>query len=137
MWGRPSIVHPRCTGRPTPPNIVAKLGRPRSSAIGLVVTFTSCVVEIMGRTKEELPLAAVFPKCSQGAPGSRPTGLNTATTASALPVRIMNQKPPASDTSTVPESTASGRTLVLCFDGTSEQYNGYASLLHSVLLHYS
>ncbi|KAJ7364923.1 hypothetical protein DFH08DRAFT_279685 [Mycena albidolilacea] len=37
----------------------------------------------------------------------------------------MNQKPPASDTSTVPESTATGRTLVLCFDGTSEQYNGY------------
>ncbi|KAJ7845389.1 hypothetical protein B0H14DRAFT_2584717 [Mycena olivaceomarginata] len=39
----------------------------------------------------------------------------------------MNQKLPASDTSTVPETTATGRTLVLCFDGTSEQYDGYAN----------
>ncbi|KAJ7364924.1 hypothetical protein DFH08DRAFT_840338, partial [Mycena albidolilacea] len=43
----------------------------------------------------------------------------------------MNQKPPESDASTVPETTATGRTLVLCFDGTSEQYDGYASLLQS------
>jgi hypothetical protein len=92
---------------------------------------------VSSKSWEELPLPAVFPECSQGASGSRPTGLNTTTTTSALPVRIMNQKPLASDTSTAPDTTATGRTLVLCFDGTSEQYDGYASLLHSVLLHYS
>ncbi|KAJ6585425.1 hypothetical protein B0H19DRAFT_1109618 [Mycena capillaripes] len=35
----------------------------------------------------------------------------------------MSQKPSESDTSTEPQATA--RTLVLCFDGTSEQYDGY------------